>query len=300
MKGGAVLVTVLGLAMFSNGWTLSGLSFDFPRSPLARPNPGEIGTAQRGAAPSSGPAAFEPVIAGGAQIVKSTLSPGRYPPITVQVGIPVKWTIEAPPGSINGCNNRMIIREYGIEHRFQTGENLIEFVPERTGKFSYSCWMGMIRSAITVVEAGASGGGEGPAEPLPAGVSISTEGIAVGEIIGGRQEVRINLGDNGFEPAILVLRQGLPTEWIISNDSLDEGNAALLFPAYAAVVPIETGDNLIRLVPEGDFEFSTVDNVYYGLVKVVEDLAGIDPELIKKEAAEFETLIYPAEYFENP
>jgi sulfite exporter TauE/SafE len=300
IRGGAVLVTVLGLAMFSNGWTLSGFSFNFPRPSPARPAPRETGASQAGPAVPSSPAAFEPVIDGGAQIVRSTLSSGGYPPITVRAGIPVKWTIEAPPGSINGCNNRMIIREYGIEHRFQPGENLIEFVPERTGKFAYSCWMGMIRSTITVVEAGDSGGREGPAEIRPAGVSVSAGSIAVGEITGGRQRIRIDLRDDGFEPAVLVLQRGVPAEWIIRSDSLDEGNAALLFPAYAALVPIETGDNLIRLVPAGDFDFSTADNVYYGLVKVVEDLAGIDPELIKKEAAEFETLIYPAEYFESP
>jgi sulfite exporter TauE/SafE/copper chaperone CopZ len=322
MKGGAVLVTVLGLTMFSNGWNLSGFSgtFGFPGSRGTRPIPGTAGTVQTGSAPragsgaASGAAPFKPVLAGGAQIVKTTLSSGRYSPITVQVGIPVKWTIEAPPGSITGCNNRMILREYGIEHRFRTGENLIEFTPERTGKFTYSCWMGMIRSTITVVDAGAEvpgaqnpGAGNSAAEnspvensaPIPAGVSIPTGTIALGEISDGRQQVRIRLGDNGFEPALLVLQRGLPAEWIITNDSLDEGNRALLFPAYAAVVPIELGNNLIRLIPAEDFDFSTVDNVYYGLVKVVEDLAGMDPELIKKEAAEFETLIYPDEYFEN-
>jgi plastocyanin domain-containing protein len=48
----------------------------------------------------------------------------------------------------------MLISEYGIEHSFTLGENVIEFTPDRTGKFQYTCWMGMIRSTITVVEAG--------------------------------------------------------------------------------------------------------------------------------------------------
>jgi sulfite exporter TauE/SafE len=147
MKIGAILVTVLGLTMFSNGWSLGGL-----------PNPVDSLTAFINPASSAsanvGGGAFESVISGGVQVVNSTLSSGRYPAITVQQGIPVRWTINAPQGSINGCNNRMIVREYGIEHRFQTGDNVIEFMPERTGKFSYSCWMGMIRSSITVVAEG--------------------------------------------------------------------------------------------------------------------------------------------------
>ena len=91
----------------------------------------------------------------GVQVVSSTLEPGRYPAITVSAGTPVKWVINAPEGSVNGCNNRMIVSEYGIEHTFKTGENVIEFTPTKTGKFKYSCWMGMIRGTITVEEAGA-------------------------------------------------------------------------------------------------------------------------------------------------
>jgi plastocyanin domain-containing protein len=60
--------------------------------------------------------------------------------------------IDAPEGSVNGCNNRMVIPEYDLEYAFKTGENIIEFTPETTGNFQYSCWMGMIRSSITVVE----------------------------------------------------------------------------------------------------------------------------------------------------
>jgi hypothetical protein len=86
------------------------------------------------------------------QVIKSTLSPYQYPNITVKVGTPVKWLIDAPSGSINGCNNRMFIREYGIEYTFKSGENVIEFTPSKTGKFQYTCWMGMIRATITVVD----------------------------------------------------------------------------------------------------------------------------------------------------
>jgi len=95
--------------------------------------------------------AIKPTNQGDVQIVNSTLLRNRYPAITVQQGIPVRWIINAPPGSINSCNNRMIIREYGINHTFKQGDNVIEFIPQKTGKFPYSCWMGMIRSSITVI-----------------------------------------------------------------------------------------------------------------------------------------------------
>ncbi|GHV17062.1 hypothetical protein FACS18949_13840 [Clostridia bacterium] len=128
MTVGAVLVTVLGLIMFTQGAALSGFSL--------------------GGASAKG----EITVVDGVQLVNSELKSGSYPNITVQAGIPVKWTIDAPQGSINGCNRTMNIPEYGIEYTFTQGENIILFTPEKTGKFTYSCWMGMIRSSITVVE----------------------------------------------------------------------------------------------------------------------------------------------------
>ncbi|MDR3271805.1 MAG: sulfite exporter TauE/SafE family protein [Peptococcaceae bacterium] len=138
MAAGAVLVVVLGLTMFSQGWSLSGLS-------LSGLMAAEQSTGQLEKPPAE--------IVNGVQIVRSTLSARGYPAITVQAGVPVRWTINAPNGSITGCNNRMIIPEYGIEYRFQPGDNIVEFTPAKTGKFPYSCWMGMVRSSITVVNA---------------------------------------------------------------------------------------------------------------------------------------------------
>lgn len=92
----------------------------------------------------------------GVQVVNSTLEPGSYPDITVLAGTPVRWVINAPENSINGCNYKMLLEEYGIEYAFQTGENVIEFTPGEAGTVSYTCWMGMIHGNIYVVDAGSS------------------------------------------------------------------------------------------------------------------------------------------------
>jgi hypothetical protein len=117
----------MGLSMFGYGLNLSGVSFDLAESAFAATR--QSGFRYGGG--KSGPSAFQPVIENGVQVINSTLSAGRYPAITVVSGIPARWTITAPAGSINGCNNRMFIREYNIEHRFVQGENIIEFMPER-------------------------------------------------------------------------------------------------------------------------------------------------------------------------
>ena len=46
----------------------------------------------------------------------------------------------------------MLLRSFGIEHTLSEGENVIEFTPSKSGTFQYTCWMGMIRSNITVTD----------------------------------------------------------------------------------------------------------------------------------------------------
>ncbi|MGI6451471.1 MAG: sulfite exporter TauE/SafE family protein [Desulfitobacteriia bacterium] len=128
MKTSAVLVMVLGIIMLNRGLGLSGVSV-FASSP---------GTTAS--------------IKGDIQIVTTNLDSGRYTPITVQKGIPVKWTIEVEQGDLNGCNNPLTIPKYNYKKELQYGKNVIEFVPEKTGNIVYTCWMGMIRSNITVVD----------------------------------------------------------------------------------------------------------------------------------------------------
>jgi sulfite exporter TauE/SafE/plastocyanin domain-containing protein len=285
MRAGSVLVAAMGVVMFTNGLSAAGFA-----GPLARASIRESG-------------AFAPVIRNGVQIVNSTLLPNRYPAITVQQGIPVRWTINAPQGSINGCNNSFIIREYGIQHTFKYGDNVIEFTPERTGRFSYSCWMSMIRSTITVLAPGESIADvkEMDVTPKPAGVAIPTDAVAVARIEdGGRyQSVEINLTDDGFEPAIVIVQQGLPVLWIININSVDPGNSSIIFPAYYTEIETEQGANQIQFLPVMDFDFSTADNVFYGYVKTAADITRFDIDAIKAEVENHETLIYPDAYFER-
>jgi sulfite exporter TauE/SafE/copper chaperone CopZ len=137
MTVGATMVVILGVVMFGNGMNLSGISASIPIF------------AQNGSAVQGTVARME----GDVQVVKTDLSSGRYAPITVQAGVPVRWTIHAEPGTINGCNNRIIIPEYGrMQKKLEFGDNLVEFTPSRSGTFTYTCWMGMIRGKITVLD----------------------------------------------------------------------------------------------------------------------------------------------------
>jgi plastocyanin domain-containing protein len=302
---GAVLVTVMGLMMAGYGLGLSGINLGFADTVFASERPGaKAAYRSRRAERTDGTdgAAALPEVEDGVQVVNSVLRGGRYPAIAVRQGLPVRWTIDAPSGSVNGCNNRMIIREYGIEYRFRTGANVIEFMPERAGRFTYTCWMGMIRSTITVVAEGESIAEAEIVytEPRPAGIVIRAENVLKAEMAGSGayQTAVINLGDDGMDPAVIVFQRGVPAAWTINNDSLKAGNSRLVFPAYYTHIDVGRGDNVIELLPTGDFDFSTADNVFYGFVKVVNDLNDVDIEAVRTEAAGYETLIYPDAYFE--
>lgn len=132
MKVGAMLVIVLGLLMLNRGLNLSGL----------------------GVVPSSAQAEDSSIarIKDGVQYVSTDLEPGEYSPITVQKGIPVKWTIRVEKGDLNGCNNPITIPRYNKLEKLKIGDNLIEFTPEEEGDIIYTCWMGMISSNIKVVD----------------------------------------------------------------------------------------------------------------------------------------------------
>ncbi|MDR1826793.1 MAG: sulfite exporter TauE/SafE family protein, partial [Methylobacteriaceae bacterium] len=293
MTAGATLVVVLGLSMLTQGWMLAGFA-----------GPGFF---QESVA-SQGPVRFE----NGRQIVRSTLTSSRYPSITVQVGVPVRWIIDAPPGSINGCNNRMIIPEYRLEHEFTPGENVIEFTPGETGRFSYSCWMGMIRATIRVVASAADipgdAGGTGEAaapqesddfltEPIPSGIAVPADQLAVARYnpeSDRYQEVAVELTDEGFRPAVVVVQYAVNTKWIINNKATEEENFTLLVPAFKAKLELQSRENSLGFKPGNSFEFSNGNSTAYGFVKVVKDVNAVDEAAVKKEAAAYETKIWPS------
>lgn len=346
MTVGAILVVVLGLAMLSQGGSLSGLllpdmlmiiiiglsvigvivSFPFKKQSYKAISTVAtifavillISALDSGIAIGSATAdsSVDVNIIDGKQVINSTLSSGRYPNVTVQVGTPVKWIIDAPEGSVNGCNNQINIPEFDIERfEFKTGENVIEFTPTEVGKYQYSCWMGMIRGTITVTEAGDTSTTDTANEsniveneqestlPIPAGYVIPSEDVAVAKETLYQdeypvQEVSIELTDEGFKPAVIVVKSGLTVVWNITNSASGD-ITQLLVPNYSTQVPLSSGNNQISFSPTDSFDFSTGDNAFYGYVKVVDDLESVDMEAVKSEVVNFETLIYPTETFQS-
>lgn len=148
MKVGAILVVVMGLAMISQGNALSGMSQQFAGSVSEKKT--EEDRRQEVTMIQSQEDKTTQEIDEDVQYVTSTLEAGSYPTITVKAGIPVVWTIEAPAGSVNGCNYKMLLQDFGEEVTLEEGENIVKFTPTEEGNYSYYCWMGMIQGNIIV------------------------------------------------------------------------------------------------------------------------------------------------------
>lgn len=140
MQVSAVLVIVLGFAMFQTGMAVSGIQL---------PTFSITDLFHFGGGNNNG---SESVLVDGVQLITSQVYNGSYEPITVKAGVPVKWIIHVGAGQLTGCNYKFEVKSLGIKYQLQEGDNILEFTPTKTGKLSYNCWMGMIRSFVNVVE----------------------------------------------------------------------------------------------------------------------------------------------------
>ncbi|HWP68768.1 MAG TPA: sulfite exporter TauE/SafE family protein, partial [Rectinemataceae bacterium] len=162
VKASAVLVMFLGVITLGRAAALAGIAL--PEITI----PGS-GLTQLSADISGRQAADRPENRSAGGLVRATLqdgvqtvltdfgSSGYYMSFVVQAGIPVKWTIRVAADGLNGCNNPITIPSYGIRKTLVPGDNLIEFTPRKEGVISYTCWMGMISSRITVARSLADG-----------------------------------------------------------------------------------------------------------------------------------------------
>jgi len=122
-------------------------------------------------------AADKAVLEGNVQTITSELTDNGYPDLVVQEGVPVRWNLHAAAGTINSCNNALVIPAYGVEVELQEGDNIIEFTPDKTGTIPYSCWMGMINADVLVVDDLSSADTKALAARSETGDSNGTAGI---------------------------------------------------------------------------------------------------------------------------
>ncbi|MBP2032925.1 sulfite exporter TauE/SafE [Clostridium algifaecis] len=133
LKVSAVLVLTLGVVMIGRGLSLYGVSMGMNNMVS---NSGEgFSTLQ-----------------GNVQNVKIEAGSDSFPAIEVVKGVPVNWNIHMDEKNFNECNKAIQLPKYKVKKSFKVGDNIIQFTPNESGEFMYTCWMGMIKSKIIVVD----------------------------------------------------------------------------------------------------------------------------------------------------
>lgn len=176
-KISAVIIIVLGGVMLERGLALSGVSIGHRHVTI---------TADTGIARLDG--------GGAGQTVVTRVGKSSYAPIIVQKGVPVAWNLQADAEDLNSCNETVVLPEFHLEKKLAAGDNWIRFTPQKEGEFIYTCWMGMIKSTIAVVEdvsrykggsgawSAAAGGAQGlcmlPAAALPQADDLKAAGAS--------------------------------------------------------------------------------------------------------------------------
>ena len=131
IKASAVLVVFLGIYMLQNNLALTGLIMPSITK-------------------DTGSTAITATVDGDKQYITTDLHYNGFDDIKVTLNVPVVWTINVEKENLNGCNNEIVLPEYGKQIKLQEGENIIEFTPTEEGTFTYTCWMGMLKNTITV------------------------------------------------------------------------------------------------------------------------------------------------------
>jgi plastocyanin domain-containing protein len=236
-----------------------------------------------------------------------TASYNGYTPnvLYVQKDLPVKWVVEAE--QLTSCNNSIIIPDLKVQQKLQKGLNTIEFTPGNED-LGFSCWMGMIRGSIKVVDDLATvsaNGSKSSANDASTGSENATKQPAksiygddfskvptdrfVKKMVVSATEQSIVIKGTGYElePLVMVAKKGLPTKLSFDLTAFDtaEGNFRIMNATTKEVIAKFTGTKGIVDVPV-EFKEIGVFGIYaeeelIGLVEAVDDVEGADLEEIR-------------------
>jgi plastocyanin domain-containing protein len=299
LKFSGILVIVLGLIMGNRGLALAGVNL---------PSINSLGTSSS----SSGGAVegTKAVIANGKQTLTMSANYRGYVPnvLYVQKGIPVNWVVNGD--EITSCNNAIVVPSLDIEAKIKKGENIIEeFTPTEAGDINFSCWMGMIRGVIRVVDDinTVDASKADPSLPAPSTPSCCSTPIAETESIYGddissapteRLIKKANINSSSqdaiitgigyeFDPLITVVNKGLKATINLDLTSFDnpEGKYEVIDGETGKTLNTFEGKKGVVKIP-----IDTASSKGYGIIKedrilgiiqVVDDIRTVDLEKIR-------------------
>lgn len=310
LKFSGVLVIVLGLIMGNRGLSLAGVNFVPPIASILSSSSQSVG--------ASGANSAKAILNDGVQVINMTADGNGYTPnvLYVKKGVPVKWVIDGK--QITSCNNSIVVPSLNIKKQLNSGENTIEFTPN--GKdMNFSCWMGMIRGVIRVVDnldtvdtskpdpsAPPTGGGGccGGAVPPSGGSSnaqqapsiygsdlskVQTEAMVNTTLVIGKNQSAVIKGIGyEFKPLIVVVDKGIKTKLTFDLTNFDNAEGKFELVSATTAETFKSFDGKKGVI-DLDVIFNKVggygvvkDGKILGVIEVVDDIKKADLEKIRQ------------------
>lgn len=314
LKLSGVLIIALGFIMGNRGFTLMGINLN-PITAFSS----MLGKDSDNLSNSN---VAKATLEGEIQVITMTANNSGFTPnaFYVQKGIPVKWIVNGE--SLTSCNNAIVAQAITKnEVKIKKGENIIEFTPSEED-INFSCWMGMIRGVIKVVDnldevdtskndpslpppatspsccAVPLDENGDPAQSQPSKPSIYEDDITqtptsllVNKAILNGEYQKANFKGIGYElqPLIVVTGNGTKTKLTFNLIDFDNAEGKYL------IIDLQTGDlvstfeakkgiNEIEFNPgrSGEFAIYNFDGVL-GIIEVIDDLESADIESIRQK-----------------
>lgn len=289
LKISGAIVLVLGISMANRGLSILGIDFKL------------VSNSKNTNISTSGENVAE--INGDEQIVRISALASAYSPKTiyVQKGIKVKLIIDGE--TLTSCNSEVIFPSLDIRKRLSKGENVIEFTPKE-GDINFSCWMGMKRGQIKVVddinsiidENESYNSGEYEAEESEFyGMKLSkiptSKLIKEMEILDYEQKINVTADKTDFEPLVIVAQEDMPLTIKFDVGDLEniDGTYFLLDGTLTNIISkinIEDGSGVLALdrLKAGEYGFIRGNRIF----TVIEVLSQnsfktIDKEVLRKK-----------------
>ena len=303
LKFSGILIVVLGLVISNRGLALAGMNLG-PASMLA--NIGTFGDNSSAAANAT-----KATIKDGVQVINMTANVYGYTPNTlyVQKGMPVKWVIDGE--QLTGCNNTIVMPDMNLEQKLQSGKNIIEFTPGNED-IPFSCWMGMKRGTIKVVDdlktisvssSDATGidsstkstaSASNQSQPSIYGTDISkvptNRLVNKAQLTNNEQTLEIKGIGYELEPLIMVINKGIKTKMSIDLTSFDtpDGYFLILKSNTKEIVTDFTGVNgsvdvEFNIEKAGSYGIYLNEDELIGAIDVVDDINSVNLEEIRSK-----------------
>ena len=299
MKLSGVFVMVLGVIMTSRGLAIGGVNLPFSDLTASGINGASMVTKSQ--------------IDNGVQIIRTSANNKGYTPnvLYVQRGVPLKWIVDGE--QINSCNNQIIIPSLNIKKKLSSGENIIEFTPQES-EINFSCWMGMIKGVIKVVDdvsaidvtkdkttvASQSGCCSTGGTSCGASQTESIYGEDISKVATERmirkatvsssvQTVAIKGIGYEFEPLVVVISKQIPAKIKLDLTEFDsaDGNWEIVDYKQKKVVSTFKGKQEIKQVDFTSNESGTFgiykDRKILGMIEVVDHLDTTDLERVRSQ-----------------